>query len=208
MENDLAIREEKMTQNMQAFAFREGIRAEIRMREHFERNQMDLAKMEFAEKQRSDIRAERTLQKKALLVSEDGELILARERFSGSLQKGLAIRNFYALWLSSKMNSEKHILNITFRFGSECSGRNVKMFLDGKRLGEQRYVNQVFVEAGVSFRFRRAEEDETRMLIINMARNRAEEVMIPEAHGWYKGNNGWEYAYPGDLCWKEVVRWI
>ena len=194
-------------QELWDFEVRQNIITRNRLGEHHFRNQMDLEKTKEAEKQRSDIRKEREYQQTYLFKGSDGQLILIGEKFLGEIKKVLPIRQFNALRLRHEENQDESVLFISFVFGSAGNEREVRLYLDEKHLGDQRYVNRMFASKGIGFRMKNTSEETIKKLIIQMAQEEAADIMVSEIPGWYRTGNVWDYCFPGGWCWKEVTRW-
>ena len=196
-----------LPQELQAYAVRQWIAADTRLYEHQIQNQMDIQKSAVIEMQKSDIRKEKEHQQYCLITDPNREEILVSEEFLGNMKKGLKVRNFTAFRLHSPESREESVLCLQFQFGPDGEGKEVALFLDEKRLGDQRYVKGVFARKGVGFKLKKsATEAEIRKLLIEKAQAEAKDITVPEIPGWYRTDNQWEYE-SSNLCWKEVKRW-
>ncbi len=189
------------------FEVRQNIITGNRLREHYFRNQMDLEKTKEAEKLRSDIQREREYQQTYLFKGSDGQLILIGEKFLGEMEKALPVKQFDALRLWHEESQDESILFISFLFGSAGNEKEVRLYLDEKRSGDQRYLNRMFASKGIGFQMKKTAEETIRKQLIEMAQKEAKDVMVSEIPGWYRTGNGWDYCFPGGWCWKEVTRW-
>lgn len=194
-------------QELWDFAARQQIVTQNRLVEHHFQNQMDLAKMEEAEKQRSDIRKEREYQQTYAAKGQGGQLILIGEKFHERMVKELPVREITAKRLKPEKSQGQSVILISFLFGIGRDAREAVLYLDEKRIGEQQYINRAFARSGVGFRMKKVAEETIRRLLIGLAQEEAEDITLPEIPGWYHTPNGWEYSFPGNLCWKEVIRW-
>ncbi len=195
-------------QEQQAYAMRHLIAADTRLYEHQMRNQLDIQKAEAIEKQKSDIRKEREYQQDYLITGPNGEEILVSEKFLGNKTKDLNVRNFTAFRLHPPESREECVLCLQFQYGPDGKEKEVFLFLDEKRLGDQGYVKRVFARMGIGFNLKKsATEAGIRKMLIEKAQEKAQDITVPEIPGWYRTDNQWEYG-SSNLCWKEVTRWV
>lgn len=196
------------SQEMQAYAARQRIAADTRLYEHQIQNQMDIQKSAAIEMQKSDISKEKEKQKDYLLTGPDGEEYQVSEGFLKNLKIKLPVRNLTAFRLHVPENREESVLLIRFQYYSDGEEKEKELFLDEKRLGDQKYVRQVFDNEGIRFGYKSEDPaKKARELLIGKAQAKAQDKTIPEIPGWYRIENRWEYGFPSSYYWKEVKRW-
>lgn len=194
-------------QALWVFAVRQQITTQSQLAAHQVRNQMDLATMEEAEKRKSDIRKEREYQQIYATKGQDGQLILIVEGFHGKKAIDLPVWEIISRRLRHAENHKESVILLSFLFGRGEEAKRVELFLDEKRIGEKKYVNQSFAGKGVGFGLKGIAEETARSKFLEMAQRDAEEIPVPEIPGWYDTLNGWDYWFLDELCWKEVIRW-
>lgn len=194
-------------QALWAFAARQQITTQSQLAAHQVRNQMDLATMKEAEKWKSDVCEEKKFQKIYATKGQDGQLILIVEGFHGKKAIDLPVWEIISRRLRYAENHEESVIFLSFLLGRGEDAKRVELFLDEKRIGEKKYVNQSFTRKGVGFCLKEIAEETARRKFLEMEQGNAKEILVPEIPGWYNTPNGWDYWFLDKLCWKEVIRW-
>ena len=73
---------------------------------------------------------------------------------------------------------------------------------------EPRHIRRQFDKANLSLGFGEKKERETlHRIVLEMFKN-AKIVEVPDRYGWHWINDHPYYAFPGTVCWREVMQWV
>lgn len=69
---------------------------------------------------------------------------------------------------------------------------------------DSRTINRKFTALGLSLGFTGQKETQLRQLLLEKVLQLAEEIELPEDHGWYCLRGKLQFAFPENLTWKEA----
>lgn len=179
------------------------IDATIEVQKKFELAEIENSKSERRAKTLADIQAQKELQQTVLTRAEDGKVILQRAGFREKVNGELPIKIVEARCYSHFGDIKESALVVVIQ---KEDGERVPLFWNLANTTD-RHIRRIFDGAGITFGFGNRKEMEIRRKILHLAWNVATSMALPEKHGWYKCSEGWKYAFPKEITWREVSKY-
>ena len=152
-------------------------------------------------KVRADISLEKGLKQLQVIVLADGRLKLEQQCFGEPLQNILSFRIKSCKRYVPIFGGPPGVLYVNF----EMERNSEKLFWLNLARVTSRTVNTKFTALGLSFGLSGQKEAQLRQLFIERAIRLAEEIGLPQAHGWYCLGGELQFAFPEELTWEEVT---
>ncbi len=151
-------------------------------------------------KVRADISLEKGLKQMQLMVLADGRLKFEQQRFGEPLQNILAFRVKSCKRFVPIFGGHPGVLCMIFDVGRS----DEKCFSINLDEADSRTINRKFTALGLSLGFTGQKETQLRQLLLEKVLQLAEEIELPEDHGWYCLRGKLQFAFPENLTWKEA----
>lgn len=193
----------KMDFEMARWVEQKQVGASIEVQKRAELAEIETSKVRRKAEILADVQVQKELQRTVLSCTGDGKVILQRAGFGERIHGELPIRIEAARCYSHSGDIKESAMVIVVQ---KENGDRLPLFWNLSNT-EDRHIRRIFEGAGISFGFGRKKEMEVRRQVLQLARNVAISMELPESHGWYRSAGGWKYAFPEEITWREVSKY-
>lgn len=114
--------------------------------------------------------------------------------------------NFNSTILMNALNPEESIIKITCKI----NGVQKEIFIDSKKIGDERYLMQKYTSAGVLLKLPASKQKlNYRLLTVQLQEKPSNCILLPDTYGWSQLPNEthrFTYTKEGELTWKLALK--
>ncbi|MCI9500660.1 MAG: hypothetical protein HFG76_01400 [Hungatella sp.] len=166
---------------------------------------IELHKIESAEKIRADIASKKSLQHFEILTGKSGEIFFRRQLFTEKIENRFPFSLPSAAFLVNAENQAEMVLRIKCRRNDGC---DILIFLNPARISQSSYLLRKFREKGMGLPFNRKKEIELLDCFLDFLLSFPIPKEICNAHlGWHIREGHLLYETQSQNLWKEVIRY-
>lgn len=179
---------------------------ELDCQKEYAKAQIDLHKNKSLLEIKSDVTAQRELQRTRVIFEKSGKIWICKDNFSNNMNINLSLvvvtDVIYCPTKSVEENKSenKGVLLLEIEILKKTSKLWINL-MDTDEKGMKRK----FLRAGIDFGFGIRKEQEMKEKFLVAAIENAEIREVPIHHGWNQTTDGYRYVFPDELTWTEAV---
>lgn len=152
---------------------------------------------------KEDVRTRRELMKTGFEFEANGVIKISQQMFGGDMKDTPPFR-VWDICLLKNPSTDEEILTFLYELKTGKSGF---IHIDTNQMDE-RYINQKFNAAGISFGFSHGKETIMRQKLVTNMISIAPVKVLPMSRGWYESEGRPKFCFPEDYTFEEARKYV
>ena len=179
---------------------------ELDCQKEYAKAQIDVYKNKSLLEIKSDVTAQRELQRTRVIFEKSGKIWICKDNFSNNMNINLSLVVVTdVIYCPTKLLEENESENKgVLLLEIEILKKRSKLWINLMDVDEKG-MKRKFLRAGIDFGFGIRKEQEMKEKFLVAAIENAEIKEVPIHHGWNQTTDGYRYVFPDELTWTEAV---